>query len=70
MDIFRVIQIFADYVTYDLLQLTMHSYWGDALNFFIYDVIKIGLLLVLINFIMAVVRYYLPIEKIRDILTK
>jgi len=67
MDLFAPIQIFADWVV-KIFGLTIDSYLGSALNFFIYDVIKIGLLLVLINYLMAVVRYYLPVEKIRDIL--
>lgn len=67
MDIFYPIQILADAVT--VRWLGMHdAYWGPALNFFIYDTIKIGLLLVAINYFMAVVRYYLPMEKARDII--
>jgi uncharacterized membrane protein YraQ (UPF0718 family) len=68
MDIFKPIQIFADVATYDWLGI-VNPYWGDAINFFIYDTIKIGLLLLVINYIMAITRYYLPIEKIKDILT-
>jgi len=70
MDIFKPIQLFSNLVVNKLLGIAPHSYWGEALNFFIYDVIKIGLLLVLINFFMAVVRYYFPMEKVRDLLTK
>lgn len=70
MDIFRPIQLFADLATYQWLRIIPHSYWGDTINFFIYDVIKIGLLLIVINFFMAVTRYYFPMEKVRDILTK
>jgi uncharacterized membrane protein YraQ (UPF0718 family) len=69
MDIFRPIQIFADIATYNWLNIT-NEYWGDAINFFIYDTIKIGLLLIVINYVMAITRYYFPVEKIRDILTK
>jgi uncharacterized protein len=70
MDIFKPIQVFADTTTYTWLRIAPHSYWGDTLNFFIYDVIKIGLLLIVINYVMAVTRYYFPMEKVRDILTK
>jgi uncharacterized protein len=70
MDIFKPIQLFADFVTYHWLQIAPHSYWGDTINFFIYDVLKIGILLVVINYIMAITRYYFPMEKVRDILTK
>ncbi len=70
MDIFAPIQAFTDLVTYRIFQITPHSYLGDTVNFFIYDVIKIGLLLVVINYGMAITRYYFPMEKVRDILTK
>lgn len=70
MDIFQPIQSFADRVTYDLLRIDPNSYWGDTVNFFIYDVIKIGLLLVVINFVMAITRYYFPMEKVRNLLTR
>ncbi|HNT29326.1 MAG TPA: permease [bacterium] len=70
MDIFRPLQIFADIVTYDLLHIVKDSYLGNTVNFFIYDVIKIGILLIVINYIMAITRYYFPMEKVRDILTK
>lgn len=70
MDIFHPIQLFADLATYQWLRIVPHSYLGDTINFFIYDVIKIGLLLVVINYFMAVTRYYFPMEKVRDILTK
>ena len=70
MDIFKPIQIFADLVTYQWLRIIPHSYWGDTINFFIYDVIKIGLLLIVINYVMAITRYYFPMEKVRDMLIK
>jgi len=70
MDIFKPIQLFADQSTYQWFHIVPHSYWGDTINFFIYDTIKIGLLLVVINYFMAITRYYFPMEKVRDILTK
>jgi len=68
MDIFKPIQVFADIATDNWFSITDH-YWGDAVNFFIYDMIKIGLLLIVINYVMAITRYYFPVEKIRNILT-
>lgn len=70
MDIFKPIQLFADLATYQWLKIIPHSYWGDTIYFFIYDTIKIGILLVVINYLMAVTRYYFPMEKVRNILTK
>ena len=70
MDIFYPIQLLANTVTSNWLSLGKDSYLGSALNFFIYDTIKIGLLLILINYLMAITRYYFPTEKVRDLLTK
>ncbi|MBN2368036.1 permease [Candidatus Woesearchaeota archaeon] len=70
MDLFSPIQSFADIVTYDLLRLGKGTYFGSAANFFIYDTIKIGILLLIINYIMAITRYYFPMEKVKNILTK
>ncbi|MFA5163194.1 MAG: permease [Patescibacteria group bacterium] len=70
MDIFYPIQWLADLVSYNLLGLVKDSYLANAVNFFIYDTIKIGLLLLVINLVMAAVNYYFPMERARDILTK
>ncbi len=64
MDIFYPVQILADSI------VSRETYFGSALNFFIYDTIKIGILLVFINYLMAITRYYFPTNKVRDMLTK
>lgn len=69
MDIFAPIQALADLVTFQWLGLAHESFAAHALNYFIYDVIKIGGLLVVINYVMAVSRYYFPVEKVKAILT-
>ena len=70
MDIFAPIQYFANLVTYNWLSIAQDSFMGHAVNFFIYDVIKIGILMVFINTIMTITEYYFPMERVRDILTK
>ncbi len=70
MSVFTPIQQFADLVTYQWLNIVPQTYVVDALNFFIYDVIKIGLLMLLINTVVTITEYYFPMEKVRDILTK
>jgi len=68
MDIFYPLQYIADQVAYNLFNLIKGSHLGDAVNFFIYDSLKILLLLLVINYLMAILRHYLPIEKLRDFL--
>lgn len=70
MSIFEPIQVLADWLTYNVLSIEEGTRLADAVNFFIYDSIKIGLLLLIINYIMAIIRYYLPLEKIRDFLQR
>jgi hypothetical protein len=70
MDPFYWIQVFADIVTGSWFNFARDSYLGSAVNFFIYDTIKIGILLMVINYVMAITRYYFPMEKVRDLLIK
>jgi uncharacterized membrane protein YraQ (UPF0718 family) len=70
MDIFAWIQAFANSLTYDWIGFARDSFLGSAVNFFVFDVIKIGLLLVVINYLMAIVRYYFPMQRVREILTQ
>lgn len=59
----------ASYITYGLLGLNHSSRLADALNFFIYDTIKIFLLLAVIIFIVSLIRSYFPPEKTKRILS-
>ena len=65
---FYPIQIFADWLTYNIFNIKPESHLGSSVNFFIYDSLKILILLLIINYFMAIVRYYLPVEKLRDFL--
>jgi len=64
-----VLKAFASYITYDLIALTEGSRIADALHFFIYDTIKIFLLLSVIIFAISVIRSYFPAEKTKRILS-
>lgn len=70
MNLFYPVELFADWLTYAVFGLVPETRLADGVNFFIYDTIKIGLLLVIINYIMAITRYYFPMERARDILSK
>jgi len=63
MDIFYPVQLLADWLSYSLLHLVKESILGGAVNFFIYDSIKIFLLLSVIIFAVSAIRSYLPPEK-------
>ena len=63
-----MIQQMADWLTYDQLGLDAASHLGSALNFFIYDTVKIIPQLFAISSLMGVVNAYFPIERLRNYL--
>ena len=63
-----MIQTFADWLVYGLFGLDAATPWGTALNFFVYDSLKILLLLFLISSLMGIVNAYFPIERLRTYL--
>ncbi len=63
-----MIKAFADWLTYDIFQLTTGTHLADAVNFFIYDTIKILLMLTAIIFVVSIIRSFFPPEKIKKIL--
>ncbi len=70
MDLFYPLQVLADFITYNLLHLGKLSMLGMALNFFIYDSIKILILLAVIIFVVSYLRSFISPEKMRRLLTK
>jgi len=64
-----MLKTFAAYITYDLMALQKGTRIADALNFFIYDTIKIFILLSVIIFIVSAIRSYFPPEKTKRILS-
>jgi len=65
-----MLKAFADWVVYRVLNISGGSIFGEALNFFIYDTLKIFLLLIVIIFVVSIVRTFFSPEKTRDILGK
>ena len=63
-----MIQHFADWLIYDLFSIDGTTHLGEALNFLVYDSLKIILLLLLISMVMGVVNSYLPVERLRNFL--
>lgn len=69
-DIFYPFELFAKWLTYGIFNLEQGSHLAGAMQFFIYDTLKIFALMIVITHIMSLMRFYLPIEKLRDFLTK
>ncbi|MEW6002385.1 MAG: permease [Nitrospirota bacterium] len=60
---------FSKYITYNLLGLEDGTYFANAIDFFIYDTIKIFLLLSIIIFVISIIRSHFPPEKTKRILS-
>jgi len=60
---------FSKYVVYDLFKLSQNTHFSGALEFFIYDTIKIFILLSVIIFAISFIRSFFPPEKTRKILS-
>ena len=67
---FDWLQAFADWFVFNVLSLEPKNHLAEALNFFIYDSIKILLLLFVIVFLMGIINSYFPIEKVRNFLSR
>ncbi len=63
-------QNLADWLIYKVFHLAQGSKLGDALNFFVYDTLKILILLFLITSVMGIVNSYFPVEKVRNFLSR
>lgn len=64
-----MIQQFADWLIYTVLGLDATTRLAEALDFFVYDSLKIILLLFSISILMGIVNAYFPIERLRSYLT-
>ena len=64
-----MIQQFADWLVYGIFGLDAATPLGIAVNFFVYDTIKIVILLFSISFVMGIINAYFPIERLRQYLT-
>lgn len=67
---FNWLQYFADWVIHSVFSVSAQSPLGQALNFFVYDTLKILVLLFLITSIMGIVNSYFPIDRVRNFLSR
>ncbi len=67
---FNWLQAFADWLIYRVMGISSQSHLGEALSFFVYDTIKILILLFFITFLMGIINSYFPIDRIRNFLSR
>jgi uncharacterized membrane protein YraQ (UPF0718 family) len=68
VDIFYPLQWIADKLTYEVFRLAPDTHLGASVNFIIYDVMKIFVLLAVMIFFISYLRTYITPEKTRKIL--
>jgi uncharacterized membrane protein YraQ (UPF0718 family) len=67
---FNWLQRLADWLIHTFFGISTQSKIGEALSFFVYDTIKILILLFLVTFLMGIVNSYFPIDRIRNFLSR
>ena len=61
------LQLFADWVTYSVLGLAEGTALASSVNFFVYDSIKVTLMLAVIVFAVAIVRKFITPQKVKKL---
>ncbi|MBN2479688.1 MAG: permease [Parachlamydiales bacterium] len=69
MSIFQPYQAFSDWLVYDFLKISKNTLLGSSLDFFIFDCLKIFTLIFVLIFLVAMLRTYIPTDKIKKTLT-
>ncbi|AGB42087.1 putative permease [Halobacteroides halobius DSM 5150] len=64
-----MIDWFADLVVYNWFGLSKVTRWGESVHFFVYDTIKILLLLTVMIFFISIIRSFFPPEKTKKLLS-
>ena len=65
---FDWLQHFADWLIYLVFKIGAETHLGTALNFFVYDTLKILILLFFIVFLMGIVNAYFPVDRLKNYL--
>jgi uncharacterized membrane protein YraQ (UPF0718 family) len=67
---FDWLQYFADWLIYSVFGIPASTHLGGALNFFVFDTLKIFILLFFITIIMGTINAYFPVDKVRNFLSR
>jgi len=65
-----MLESFAKWLTFNIFSIKPETLLSETVIFFIYDTIKIFLLLFVIIFVVSIIRSFIPQEKVREILSK
>jgi uncharacterized membrane protein YraQ (UPF0718 family) len=68
--VYSNLQPIADWLTYDFLRLERQSHFGQAINFFVYDVPKILLLLAGMIFLITLLQTFIDVNRVRSVVEK
>jgi uncharacterized membrane protein YraQ (UPF0718 family) len=60
-----MLQEFADWLTYSILELVQGTPLASSVNFFIYDSVKVTVMLAVIVFLVAIVRTFITPQKVK-----
>lgn len=66
--LYKYLHVIADFIVFRIFQMTPEKHMTETLRFFIYEVPKVMLLLVLIIFIVGIIRTYFSPERTRKAL--
>ncbi|WP_228237500.1 permease [Allomuricauda sp. M10] len=67
---FNWLEQMAKWLVFDVLQLPPEDHLAKAFDFFIYDSIKILLLLFTVVFLMGIINSYFPVDKVKNYLSR
>ncbi len=67
---FYLLELLAEWLTYGVFHVSRDTLLASVMSFFIADILKIFILLLVIVFIVSIISSYLPPEKIRALLTR
>ncbi|MBT3835042.1 permease [Candidatus Peribacteria bacterium] len=64
-----MIDSFASWLTFETLNIAADSHMGLSIHFFVYETVKIMLMLIAMTHVMSLFRHYLPIDKMQEYLS-
>ncbi len=67
---FNWLEDFSNWFVYNLLNIDQGCHLGESISFFMYDSVKILLLLFTIIFLMGIVNSYFPIDRVKNYLSR